>query len=76
MFEQVKRLFATRQLYLRTVKELNGLSDRELRDLSIGRSEINHVAHFAAYGAPAAAAKSVVAKSTETSPAQNRRAFA
>lgn len=34
--------------YRRTVSELRGMSDRQLSDLGIGRSEINHIARQAA----------------------------
>lgn len=74
MFEQLKNLIANRRLYLRTVEELNGLNDHELRDLSITRGEIRHVAYNAAYTVKSAAKP--VAAQTATSPAQNRRAFA
>ena len=73
MFEQLKKLISNRRLYLRTVEELNGLNDHELRDLSITRGEIRHVAHHAAYGVKSAAAQAPVAA---TNPAANRRAFA
>lgn len=75
MFVQLKKLIANRRLYLRTVEELSGLNDHELRDLSITRGEIRHVAHRAAYGVKSAATKAPVA-STATNPAANRRAFA
>jgi uncharacterized protein YjiS (DUF1127 family) len=41
---------AQRRIYLRTVAELNGLSDRELADLGISRLGITEIAHEAAYG--------------------------
>lgn len=40
----------SRQVYLRTVSELNALTDRELSDLGIARVSIREIAHEAAYG--------------------------
>lgn len=45
-----KETYATRQIYRQTVKELNGLTDRELSDLGIGRSSIRFIARMAVYG--------------------------
>ena len=39
-----------RRTYLRTLRELNALDDRELTDLGLTRSDISNVAHQAAYG--------------------------
>jgi uncharacterized protein YjiS (DUF1127 family) len=39
-----------RRVYLRTVAELNGLTDRELADLGISRLGITDIAREAAYG--------------------------
>jgi len=39
-----------RRIYVRTLAELNALSDRELTDLGISRLAIPEVAHEAAYG--------------------------
>jgi uncharacterized protein YjiS (DUF1127 family) len=39
-----------RALYRRTVTELEALSDRDLRDLGMARSNIRSVAEAAAYG--------------------------
>jgi uncharacterized protein YjiS (DUF1127 family) len=39
-----------RRVYLRTVAELNALTDRELADLGIARAVIPEIAHEAAYG--------------------------
>ena len=39
-----------RQTYLTTMRELNGLSDRDLADLGIHRSMLSEIAHEAAYG--------------------------
>lgn len=41
---------AQRRTYLRTVAELNALTDRELSDLGISRLRITEIAHEAAYG--------------------------
>ena len=40
----------SRQVYLRTVSELNALTDRELADLGIARIAIPDIAREAAYG--------------------------
>ena len=40
----------TRRVYLRTMAELNALTDRELADLGISRLAIRDIAHEAAYG--------------------------
>ena len=39
-----------RQTYLTTMRELNGLSDRDLADLGIHRSMLSEIAREAAYG--------------------------
>lgn len=39
-----------RAVYARTFKELSGLTDRELNDISLSRSQIEDVAREAAYG--------------------------
>ena len=39
-----------RQVYLTTMRELNGLSDRDLSDLGIHRSMLTGIAREAAYG--------------------------
>jgi uncharacterized protein YjiS (DUF1127 family) len=41
---------AQRRTYLRTVAELNALTDRELADLGISRLGITDIAREAAYG--------------------------
>lgn len=49
-FSNLKEKFQTRALYRETVRELSALSDRELRDLGIGRSSIRFLARMAVYG--------------------------
>lgn len=39
-----------RAVYARTVKELSGLTDRELSDINLSRSQITEVAFEAAFG--------------------------
>jgi uncharacterized protein YjiS (DUF1127 family) len=39
-----------RKVYLQTLQELNGLSERDLADLGLARSDITDVAREAAYG--------------------------
>jgi uncharacterized protein YjiS (DUF1127 family) len=48
--DTVLTAIAQRRTYLRTVAELNGLTDRELADLGISRLGITEIAHEAAYG--------------------------
>ncbi|MFN5995594.1 MAG: DUF1127 domain-containing protein [Paracoccaceae bacterium] len=48
--DAVLTAISQRRTYLRTVAELNGLSDRELADLGISRLGITEIAHEAAYG--------------------------
>ncbi len=48
--DTVMTAIAQRRTYLRTVAELNGLTDRELADLGISRLGITEIAHEAAYG--------------------------
>jgi len=43
--------FAQYRVYRKTVAELNSLSDRELADLAISRSNIGSIAYEAAYKA-------------------------
>ena len=38
------------RVYTQTINELSALSNRDLADLGLGRSEIPSVAHEAAYG--------------------------
>lgn len=48
--DAVLMAIAQRRTYLRTVAELNALTDRELADLGISRLGITEIAHEAAYG--------------------------
>lgn len=48
--DAVATRIAQRRTYLRTVAELNSLSDRDLTDLGISRLGIPEIAHEAAYG--------------------------
>ncbi|HEX9857602.1 MAG TPA: DUF1127 domain-containing protein [Paracoccaceae bacterium] len=48
--KSVKDALLRRQVYNRTVRELNALSARELADLDIHRSMITRIALEAAYG--------------------------
>lgn len=41
---------AKRKVYLTTLRELNGLSNRDLADLGLSRSDIRFIAMEAAYG--------------------------
>ena len=50
-FARLSEAHARRKIYRRTVNELAVLTDRELADLGIGRSEIRSIAYQAAYGA-------------------------
>ena len=46
----VKDALSRRRVYSQTLFELNGLSDRDLFDLGMSRSNITDIAHQAAYG--------------------------
>lgn len=48
MFEVLKSRYSSWKRYARTIKELEGLSSRELADLGISRSDIQRVAREAA----------------------------
>ena len=50
IFKSIKVALERRAVYARTVRELNGLTDRELADLGISRVSIRDVAAQAAYG--------------------------
>jgi len=47
MFKAVKEALDRRQMYRRTVAELNALSDRDLADLGMARCDIAAAAHQA-----------------------------
>lgn len=48
---RLRKSIADYRLYRRTLEELRGLSDRELRDLGLPRFDIRQVAHDSVYGA-------------------------
>jgi uncharacterized protein YjiS (DUF1127 family) len=48
MFEVLKTRYSTWKRFNRTVSELNSLSERELADLGISRSDIRRIAREAA----------------------------
>lgn len=48
-FNRVRAAHARRQTYLNTAFELGRLSDRNLKDLGISRSEINRLAREVSY---------------------------
>jgi uncharacterized protein YjiS (DUF1127 family) len=48
--DSIATAIQSRQVYLRTVAELNALTDRELADLGISRISIPEIAREAAYG--------------------------
>ncbi len=50
LVKQFKDAMARRQLYTQTLFELNSLSDRDLTDLGVHRSDITALAREAAYG--------------------------
>ncbi|QYZ70387.1 DUF1127 domain-containing protein [Neotabrizicola shimadae] len=50
IFKSIKVALERRAVFSRTVRELNGLTDRELADLGISRVSIRDVAAQAAYG--------------------------
>jgi len=47
---EIAQKLANRKVYTTTVNELQALSNRELADLGLGRSEIKRIALEAAYG--------------------------
>ncbi|WP_299724943.1 DUF1127 domain-containing protein [uncultured Tateyamaria sp.] len=49
-FEAAAARHATRRVYKTTLRELQALSNRELADLGLHRSELSRVAWEAAYG--------------------------
>lgn len=50
LVKAVKTVIARRAIYAQTLRELNGLSNRELADLGIARANIGAVAREAAFG--------------------------
>ena len=48
-FKISKEALERRRVYQQTVAELTNLSDRDLADLGLSRSNINAIAHEAAY---------------------------
>jgi uncharacterized protein YjiS (DUF1127 family) len=48
MFETLRARIASRQLYNRTFSELNALTNRDLADMGIHRSDIDRIARTAA----------------------------
>ena len=50
VFALIKANYARRAVFNQTVRELAALSDRELSDLGLARTDIRSVAHEAAYG--------------------------
>jgi uncharacterized protein YjiS (DUF1127 family) len=51
MFDTFKSRYNKWNLYKRTVRELQGLTNRELADLGISRSDIHSIAREAVQGA-------------------------
>lgn len=47
----IRDSLARRAVYRQTLRELDALSDRDLNDLGLNRSDIRRVAHGAAFGA-------------------------
>lgn len=47
----LRKAISDRATYYRTVRELSGLTDRELADLGVSRFHIEQVAREAVYGA-------------------------
>ncbi len=47
----IRKTLAERAAYHRTLRELDGLTDRELLDLGISRHDISRIAREAVYGA-------------------------
>lgn len=50
LFAVAREANARRAIYSQTLRELNGLSDRDLSDLGLTRANITSVAREAAYG--------------------------
>ena len=51
LFAGIRRAFVDYRLYRQTLGELEGLSNRELRDLGLSRLSIRQVAYDSVYGA-------------------------
>lgn len=51
LFAGIRKTLAEYRLYRRTLTELDGLNDRELRDLGLSRLSIRQVAYDSVYGA-------------------------
>lgn len=51
LFASLRKGLADYRLYRRTLGELDGLSDRELRDLGLSRLSIRQIAYDSVYGA-------------------------
>jgi uncharacterized protein YjiS (DUF1127 family) len=49
MFEVLRSRIATRHRYNRTASELNALTDRDLADMGIHRSDIERIARLASH---------------------------
>jgi uncharacterized protein YjiS (DUF1127 family) len=49
-FENFRQASADHRLYMRTVRELNQLSNRELSDLGLSRGGLHGVAYESVYG--------------------------
>lgn len=47
---EMKSAAKLRAVYIRTLSELEGMSDRDLADINVSRHEIREIAHEAAYG--------------------------
>lgn len=50
IFKSISEARAQRKVYLRTLDELNAMTDRDLDDLGIAAAEIPFIAREAAYG--------------------------
>lgn len=47
---EMKEAARLRAIYLQTMSELEGMSDRDLADINVSRHQIRDIAHQAAYG--------------------------
>lgn len=48
--KEFREEIARRRLYSKTFRELDGLSDRDLRDIGVNRLQVADIAREAAYG--------------------------